>query len=269
MTAPSPDEPGARPPSDMVADHRSGMVADPEPDRPVRRFFGRLWVTVRELVVVVVLALGLSLIVKTFLVQAFWIPSGSMENTLIVNDRVLVSKLTPNPVDLKRGDIVVFSDPDQWLAPMPRGDHGAILNGLRDLLTFVGLVPSASDDHLIKRVIGMPGDHVVCCDDQHRLSINGTAVDEPYVHSGENASDIAFDITVPAGKVWVMGDNRANSEDSRFHDSAGTGADGSVPIADVTGRAFVTVWPLNRFGWLSNHADAYAEVPAPSGASSP
>lgn len=216
----------------------------------------------RELVIVVVMALALSFVVKTWLVQAFWIPSQSMENTLIRNDRVLVNKLSPGLVDLHRGDVVVFADPDNWLQPTQRADRGPVLNAVRDGLIFVGLLPSPSDDHLIKRLIGLPGDHIVCCDKDQRLTVNGVAITEPYVKPGNVPSTLRFDITVPADKIWVMGDNRGNSEDSRYHDPSGTGAEGSVPIADVSGRAFSLVWPLNRFSWLSDYPDTFAKVPA-------
>ncbi len=211
---------------------------------------------VRELVMVLVIALGLSLLIKTFLVQAFFIPSPSMENTLLTGDRVLVSKLTPGPFDLKRGDIVVFKDPGGWL------DEGtaAPVGDLHKVLSFVGLVPSNSDDHLIKRVIGMPGDTVACCDEQGRITVNGVAVDEPYLYPGDSPSDKTFSVTVPAGHIWVLGDHRSVSQDSRFHPDVNNGM---VPEANIVGRAFVNVWPLNRFGLLRNPSSAFANVPAP------
>ncbi len=241
----------------------SGTPSAPEGSgRP--SFAARVGTGIRELVVVVVMALALSFIVKTWLVQAFYIPSESMEDTLIVNDRVVVNKLTPGVMDLRRGDVVVFSDPDHWLAPTPKVDDGPVVNGIRSALIFVGLLPNPSDDHLIKRVIGMPGDHVVCCDAAGKLTVNGVAITEPYIKPGVNPSDRQFDITVPKGRIWVMGDNRSNSEDSRFHDASGDGSDGSVPIKDVTGRAFAIVWPFDRITWLSNHPDTFAKVPAAS-----
>jgi signal peptidase I len=208
-----------------------------------------------------VIALGLSLLIKTFLVQAFFIPSPSMESTLIRGDRVLVSKLTPGPFDLKRGDVVVFADPDNWLSPTERAPEGPIRDAVRSGLTFVGLLPADSDEHLIKRLIGLPGDKVVCCDANDRLTVNGVAVDEPYIYGEDLPSDMKFSVTVPAGHIWVMGDHRSVSQDSRFHpDSEGAG---SVPLDDVVGRAFVTVWPLDRFGLLRNPAGTFAGVPAP------
>ena len=254
----------ARVPAALSGPRASGPAHEPTPS-----FGARLGTGIRELVVVVVMALALSFVVKTWLVQAFYIPSESMEDTLVVNDRVVVNKLTPGVMDLQRGDVVVFSDPDHWLVPTPKVDHGPVVDAIRNTLIFVGLLPNPSDDHLIKRVIGMPGDHVVCCDAKGKLTVNGVAITEPYVKPGVNPSDRQFDITVPKDKVWVMGDNRSNSEDSRFHDAAGDGSDGAVPIKDVTGRAFAIVWPFGRMSWLSDYPDTFAKVPSASAASTP
>ena len=215
----------------------------------------------RETVIVVGIALVLSLLVKTFLVQAFFIPSQSMEDTLLIGDRVVVSKLTPGPFDLDRGDVVVFTDPGGWLTPMTPPDDGPIRGAIRSTLTFVGLLPNDSGNHLIKRLIGLPGDRVVCCDDAGKITVNGSAITEPYVFTGNTPSERTFDITVPAGRVWVMGDHRQESEDSRYHDD-GKGGTGSVPISAVTGKAFVLVWPFDRARWLSRPGDTFASVPA-------
>jgi signal peptidase I len=163
--------PAAEPPRD---EHAAGDV------RPAPKG-NSLLAAVRETVLVVGVALALSLLVKTFLVQAFYIPSVSMQHTLEVGDRVVVSKLTPGPFELQRGDVIVFTDPGGWLAPTPPPQDGPVRSALRSALTFVGLLPEDSDNHLIKRLIGLPGDHVVCCDAQGRVSINGTAITEPYV----------------------------------------------------------------------------------------
>jgi signal peptidase I len=221
----------------------------------------------REVVVVVVMALVLSFVVKTWLLQAFFIPSGSMEDTLLVGDRVIVSKLTPGPFDIERGDIVVFEDPGGWLDVAPPVQRTGLSGALHDALTFVGLLPAESEDHLIKRVIGLPGDRVACCTDGKALTVNGAPLAEPYLKPGDVASSMTFDVTVPEGHIWVMGDHRSDSEDSRFHDPSGTGQDGSVPLDHVTGRAVAVVWPLDRAGWLSNFAATFAEVP--EGASTP
>ncbi|HNQ07105.1 MAG TPA: signal peptidase I [Tetrasphaera sp.] len=228
-----------------------------------RRPAAALAAAVREFVVVGAIALALSFLVKTFLVQAFYIPSESMESTLVKNDRVIVNKLVPGLIGLHRGDVVVFEDPGNWLSPTPTKDRGPVINELVKAATFVGLLPDTAEGHLIKRVIGLPGDHVTCCDAQGRLSVNGKAINEPYVKAGEKPSEIVFDITVPAGKIWVMGDNRGHSSDSRLHDASGNGSDGSVDLSLVTGRAFVLVWPIGRAGWLSNYGSTFAAVPAP------
>jgi signal peptidase I len=216
----------------------------------------------RETVLVVGIALVLSLIIKTFLVQAFYIPSGSMENTLLEGDKVIVSKLTPGPFDLKRGDIVVFKDPGGWLDPTPPTQRSAVGGAIHDGLTWIGLLPNDADDHLIKRVIGLPGDHVVCCTAQGLITVNGVAITEPYIYPGNAPSEKDFNITVPAGKIWVMGDHRDISRDSRFNDPSGNGTDGSVPIKLVVGRAVLIVWPISRASWLGVPNSTFAKVPA-------
>jgi len=227
------------------------------------------WVTVaRESVIIVGMALVLSLVVKTWLMQAFYIPSGSMENTLLLGDRVIVSKLTPGPFELHRGDVVVFEDPDGWLPPAIPVQRGPVGGAVHSALTFVGLLPTDEGNHLIKRVIGLPGDHVVCCDAKHRLKVNGTAINEPYVKSGDLPSQQSFDVTVPAGRVWVMGDHRSDSSDSRFHDDGTGGRRGSVPESMIVGRAMSIVWPLQDWNWLGRPGDTFAKVPAPQASAS-
>jgi signal peptidase I len=201
----------------------------------------------RELPGIVITALVISVLIKTFLVQAFYIPSGSMENTLLVNDRVLVNKLADKPDEIHRGDVIVFRDPGGWLSgPGESTDNGSGPIGLiRDGLVFVGLAPAAGEEDLIKRVIGVGGDKVACCDDQGRVTVNGVALDERYVFPGDDPSSETFGpITVPKDHLWVMGDHRAVSEDSRAHrEQPGKGF---VPVDDVIGRAFTIVWPLDR-----------------------
>lgn len=231
--------------------------------RAAKGVAGTLWSWVREVVIVVGLAVGLSFLVKTFLVQPFHIPSGSMEDTLVTDDRVIVSKLTPSPVALNRGDIVVFSDPDQWLGPLPAPNR-TLVHGV---LVFVGLAPDDSQEYLIKRVIGLPGDQVACCDESGRLSVNGKPVLETYIKAGDTPGGgrNAFSITVPAGRVWVMGDHRSDSADSRFHDD-GTGAKGSIPISAIKGKAVMIAWPIGHLRVLSTPDQVFATVPAaPSG----
>ena len=233
-------------------------------------FLQNVWGGIKEILIIAVMALVLSFIVKTWLIQAFYIPSGSMENTLVRDDRVIVSKLTPGPFDLNRGDIVVFRDPGNWLGTVPETNEGGTRESVRRVLQFVGLVPDDSDDHLIKRVIGLPGDHVVCCDKNGQLTINGVSITEPYIKPGDTpgGGKASFDITVPPGKVWVMGDHRSDSSDSRFHDD-GTGATGSVPIEDITGRSVMIVWPIDHVKWLSVPERVYSDVPPPSGQPAP
>lgn len=239
--------------------HDEPSAPEDPPPAPHRSPGRSLLAVGRELSIVVVVALVLSLLIKTFLFQPFWIPSGSMSNTLVYGDRIIVSKLTPGPVDLHRGDVVVFTDPGGWLDEK-HVDHGPVISALQ----FLGLYP-AGDDHLIKRVIGMPGDHVRCCTASGLVTVNGAAIREPYVRPGDPPSRKRFDITVPAGEVWVMGDHRSNSGDSRFHDD-GTGRAGSVPIDDITGRAVAIVWPVDRVSWLSDYSTVYDDVPEPEAA---
>jgi signal peptidase I len=215
-------------------------------------------------VIVIGLALLLSLIVKTWLMQAFYIPSESMESTLLKGDRVIVSKLTPSFIDLKRGDVVVFEDPHHWLPAQAPVQRTRLASAVSSMLTFVGLLPNDQGNHLIKRVIGLPGDHIVCCDANAKLSINGVQLIEPYVFGGDEPSEQSFDITVPAGKIWVMGDHRSESQDSRPHDQGSGGAKGSVPESLIVGRAVTVVWPLGRWAWLHNPADSFARIPEPA-----
>ncbi|KAB1659578.1 signal peptidase I [Pseudoclavibacter chungangensis] len=219
-------------------------------------------VFLRDVVVVIVLAVVISMLVKTFLIRPYYIPSASMSDTLVVNDRVLVNLLVPDLVAVNRGDVVVFIDPGGWLAPTstpPKTPGQAIVDGA---LEAVGLKPEDSNNSLIKRVIGVPGDHVVCCNSYGQLVINDQAVSEPYVELGGNqaASGVAFDVTVPAESLWVMGDNRYNSEDSRFHQDLPT--HGFVPMDNVVGRAIVLNWPLDRITILGNYPEVFAGVPS-------
>jgi signal peptidase I len=214
---------------------------------------------VAEVAVVLSMALVLSLLIKTFLVQAFFIPSQSMENSLLIGDRVLVSKLTPGPFEIHRGDVVVFKDPDHWLGPRPQPEVSPVKRVITDALTFVGLLPQDSGEHLIKRVVGLPGDTVMCCDAQGRLQVNDVPITEPYLKQGVAPSNDRFTVTVRAGMLWVMGDNRPESADSRVHRDQN---DGQVPIDDVVGKAFIIVWPFGRFGGVPAPPDVFVGVPA-------
>ena len=203
--------------------------------------------SLRELPILVVSALVLSIIVKTFLVQFFYIPSGSMENTLQVNDRVGVNKLGAIFSDIKRGEVVVFRDPAEWLSA-PYDESKGLTKIVKDGLVFVGILPDPSKQYLIKRVIGVGGDRVVCCSTSGKIEVNGVEVDEPYIYAGNKPSDSTFDVTVPKGFIWVMGDHRGASADSRFHTDDPN--KGMVPLDKVTGRALFVIWPLKHIGVL-------------------
>jgi len=215
----------------------------------------------RETAIIVVSALVLSLLLKTFLVQAFFIPSPSMEDTLVEGDRVMVSRLVPGAFDVHRGDVVVFKDPGGWLPPPVPQEESPVSEAVRAALTFIGLLPQDTGEHLIKRVIGTPGDHVVCCDAEGRVSVNGVSIDETYLKPGSDPSELAFDTTVPEDMLFVMGDNRQNSGDSRYNTDKPGG--GFVPMGNVVGTAFVKVWPLSHLGLLRNPGDVFTDVPAP------
>ena len=202
---------------------------------------GSFW---KELPILLVVALAVAFLVRAFVVQTFFIPSQSMEHTLNIDDRVLVNKLVYDFREPHRGEIIVFVSPESW-----RSD------------------PTEKD--FIKRVIGQPGDHVTCCDAQGRIQINGHPIDEPYIlpntdHTGQQAAPQNFDIIVPPGRLWVMGDNRYSSGDSlqnwRTHNDL---QQATIPINSVVGRAFVLFWPFSRMTWLSV-PETFDSVPAPS-----
>jgi len=213
--------------------------------------------SLRELPILVVSALILSIVVKTFLVQFFYIPSGSMENTLQVNDRVGVNKLGALFSDIKRGEVVVFRDPVSWLSA-PYDDSTGISKVIKESLVFVGILPDPAKQYLIKRVIGVGGDHVVCCSPSGKLTVNDVEVTEPYIFEGNKPSDSTFDVTVPQGFIWVMGDHRGASADSRFHTDDPN--KGMVPLDKVTGRALFVIWPLKNAGILEVGKDL-SEIP--------
>jgi signal peptidase I len=213
---------------------------------------------VTEVLVVVSMALVLALVIKTFLLQAFFIPSESMENTLLVGDRVLVNKLVPGVMDLHRGDVIVFRDPGGWLTPEAPVDEGPVRNAIRSSLTFIGLLPQDSGEHLIKRVIGLPEDVVACCDAQGKITVNGAAIEEPYLFPGNAPSTLDFSVKVPENRLWVMGDHRAVSEDSRYHPTL---QQGTISMDDVVGKAFVIVWPMGRAGSVASAGAAFDNSP--------
>lgn len=215
-------------------------VTHTAPATPTRTPF-----TLRDILLWCVLPVLIVLGLRLFVFGMYAIPSGSMENTIMPGDRVITTRLSPRPIALRRGDIIVFKDPANWLA-----NEGA----------------SHNSDRLIKRLIGLPGDTVECAGGGAPIVINGVPIDESaYLKPGVEPSRSVFSVTVPAGRLFVLGDNRANSADSRAHTN--DGAQGLVPVGDVEGVAFMRYWPLNRVGWLSAHHDVFRDVPtrAPTG----
>ncbi|WDV54842.1 signal peptidase I [Streptomyces coeruleorubidus] len=216
---------------------------------------------VKEIPLLVGVAVLIALVLKTFLVQAFVIPSGSMEQTIQIGDRVLVDKLTPwfgsKP---QRGEVVVFKDPGGWLQDeqtAPVQDDPVVIKQVKEGLTFIGLLPSDNEKDLIKRVVGVGGDRVKCCDTQGRVTVNGIPLNEDYLYPGNAPSDTPFDITVPPGRLWVMGDHRNNSADSRAHQDTDYG--GTVSEEEVVGRAMVIAWPFGHWSTLEE-PNTYASV---------
>lgn len=210
-----------------------------------------------------VIAIIVAVLIKTFLIQPFFIPSTSMAPTLQVDDKIIVSKLHPGVLDIERGDIIVFEDPHDWIPGSALDNPGPRVR-LAQVLSVIGLVPDPAQDHLVKRVIGLPGDHVVCAEVGGDLSINGTVIDEPFVNrEGGGACQTTFDVHVPAGNLWVLGDNRFMSADSSIH-NAMDGRSGFVPTSRVTGKAVAVFWPIARWQTLMDGRDAFADVPDPS-----
>ncbi len=206
----------------------------------------------KELPLLIGIALLLAFLIKMFLVQAFSIPSESMQNTLQRGDRVLVDKLTPwfgsKP---ERGEVVVFHDPGGWLGETPAAEQGPVANGVQTVLSKIGLMPSADEKDLIKRVIAVGGDTVECKGNTEPVTVNGKPLNEPYIFPGNTpCGDKPFGpIKVPKGRIWVMGDHRQDSLDSRYHQELDR-FQGTVSEDEVVGRAIVVAWPLNRWSTL-------------------
>lgn len=202
----------------------------------------------RELPVLIVVALALALVIKAFAIQAFYIPSGSMENTLKIGDRVLINKIVYHMRPIHRGDIVVFDGTGSWNPSSSRPSQNIFSKTLGELEGLVGI--SQDPNIYIKRVIGLPGDHVVCCNAQGQITVNNVPLHETsYLHPGNAPSRQRFNITVPSGRLWVMGDHRAVSYDSRGH--LGDPGGGTIPESGVLGRAFVIIWPPSQWGILN------------------
>ncbi|WP_319458858.1 signal peptidase I [Micromonospora sp. RTP1Z1] len=182
----------------------------------------------KELPILLGVAILVAVLVRAFVLQTFFIPSPSMENTLKIDDRVLVNKLVYDFRSPHRGEVIVFKAPTAW-SGNPEGED------------------------FIKRVIGVSGDHVVCCDAQDRLVINGRSLDEPFIFPGNKPADQDFDITVPRDRLWVMGDHREASGDSLEHwqQSGQDITEATIPEDQVVGRAFTVFWPVNRATWLT------------------
>jgi len=203
----------------------------------------------KEFPILVVVALIVSLLIKTFLVQFFYIPSGSMENTLQIKDRVAVNKIPFISRSIHRGDIVVFRDPANWLSEPFTSESPFVVEKIREGLVALGVLPNPAKQYLVKRVVGIGGDRVICCNKNKKLTINGKESTEPYIFEGNDPSDLNFDVTVPAGKIWVMGDHRGASADSRYHQDDIN--KGMVPLNRLTGRVVAVIWPLKNLKIIS------------------
>ncbi len=217
----------------------------------------------KETALLLGIAIVLALIIKTFFVQAFYIPSGSMRETLRIDDRILVQKMSYWFGDVERGEIVVFDDPANWLVQ----EAGRVAdNPATRVLATIGLYPSGG--HLVKRVIGVGGDRVSCADGT--VEVNGAALEEDdYVTLPRQACTGSWSVEVPAEHLWVLGDNRGDSADSRVH--IGDPGGGFIPVDDVVGKVFVVVWPIGHWdlvgspGTFDNPALDEAAGPVPAG----
>ena len=204
----------------------------------------------QEFPFLIVVALVVSLLIKSFIVQFFFIPSGSMENTLQIDDRVAVNRLPFISNNIKRGDVVVFRDPDNWLPAADMETAPFVIAKAKAALVAVGVLPNPAKQYLVKRVVGVEGDRVICCTTTGKITVNGQEMIEPYIFAGNVPSDLNFDVTVPKGKLWVMGDHRGASADSRFHQDDMN--KGFVPLNRVTGRVLAVIWPIKNISLVPN-----------------
>jgi signal peptidase I len=226
----------ARTPASAGSDALAGDQSTPVAGKKKKKSFGR------DLLTIVVAAAVLTLLVKAFVVQVYRIPSASMENTLQIGDRVLVNKLIYHFRGIARGDIVVFSGQDSWGPDAPPPSSDPVARVFDDVIADIGL--RSSQTYYIKRVIGLPGDKVACCTDG-KVTVNGVPLTESsYIYPGDGPSFPFKAVTVPAGDLWVMGDHRGDSDDSRYH--LGDPGNGAIPENEVVGRAFLIIWPPSQ-----------------------
>lgn len=184
------------------------------------------------------------MLVKTFFLRSFYIPSESMKPTLEVNDNILVNRLQPNIIPIQQGDIIVFKDTQNWMDLPPITKTPTLLETIS---SFIMLSEPADNKYLIKRVIGLPGQTVACCDADGKITVNGKPLNEKYLPKDTLPSEIEFSVKVPQDSVWVMGDNRSNSSDSRYHQNVNGGF---INYNDIIGRAFVRTLPFSNFTGL-------------------
>jgi len=206
----------------------------------------------------IAIAVGVVLVITTFLVKPFSIPSGSMEDTLRIGDRVLVNRAVFHTRDIERGDVIVFNGTDSFVPAGEAPTRNPISGAVAWFGQSLGLMAPDSTD-FVKRVIGVAGDHVTCCDAQGRIEVNGVPLDEEYLYPGDVPSLESFDVVVPEGKLWVMGDHRSNSADSRAH--MGDPGGGFVPVDKVVGRAMMVLWPPGHISMIGI-PQTYAGIPA-------
>ncbi len=214
-------------------------------------------VSLLDWTITIVVALIVAVLIKTFLVQPFFIPSASMHPTLLEDDKILVSKLHPGILDLQRGDVIVFQDPGNWVGgnserPLTTGEQ------ISKALSYVGLAPDPTENHLVKRLIGKGGDHIVCKERGGAMTVNGVELDETYIVPGNGACQVSFDVTIPEGKLWVMGDNRFNSADSSEHYARGE--EPFVDESEVTGKAVLLFLPFDRWSTLGDGEKVFEKV---------